>query len=377
MTDSVSIVVIGATGHFGKRICLRLLGEPDTRLLVSSRELAKAKNLASELSLIGPDQNIIGVELDHLSANFADNLAALKPYLVIHTAGPYQSQDYQVAQACIQCGSHYIDLADGRDFVGDFHNLDEQAKQANVLLISGASTLPGLSSAVIDHYRSDFENISSIHTTIAPAHQTPRGFATVGAVLGYCGKPFKILEQGNWITRYGWQDLRRQKFKNLSFRLSGVCDVPDLALLPEYVPGVRTVTFHAALEAIWEQLALWILSWLVRFGIIKEPSNLISFTQRISKNLLSFGSKTGGMQIRILGQEKQFRRKEIVWELIAHKNHGPEIPVSPALIIARQLVKNRSPMPGARACLGLFSLDDFDTEVANLDIAWTADSQLG
>lgn len=39
------------------------------------------------------------------------------PNIVIHTSGPFQEQGYDVAQACIQQGIHYIDLADGRSFV--------------------------------------------------------------------------------------------------------------------------------------------------------------------------------------------------------------------------------------------------------------------
>jgi short subunit dehydrogenase-like uncharacterized protein len=41
--------------------------------------------------------------------------------LVIHTAGPFQGQDYGVVAAAVAAaGAHYIDLADGRRFVCDF-----------------------------------------------------------------------------------------------------------------------------------------------------------------------------------------------------------------------------------------------------------------
>ena len=51
---------------------------------------------------------------------FAAQLKALNPDLVIHCAGPFQGQDYRVALASMACDAHYIDIADGRDFVGRF-----------------------------------------------------------------------------------------------------------------------------------------------------------------------------------------------------------------------------------------------------------------
>ena len=144
------IVVIGGTGHFGGRICRRLAGEPNTELVVTSRSEANATRFVGELVAGFPDASIRPAYLDQFSANFEDDLRRLSPTIVVHTAGPYQGQDYRVARACIEAGSHYIDLADGREFVEGFSSLNEFALERGLLLVSGASTLPGLTSAVID-----------------------------------------------------------------------------------------------------------------------------------------------------------------------------------------------------------------------------------
>ena len=47
--DVKTIVVIGATGHFGARICRRLLGEPNIRLIVTSRSASRAESFSREL----------------------------------------------------------------------------------------------------------------------------------------------------------------------------------------------------------------------------------------------------------------------------------------------------------------------------------------
>ncbi len=367
------IVVIGGTGHFGGRICRRIAGERNTELVVTSRSESKAQAIVDELQRCHPAAMISAAGLNQLSPDFNNDLQALDPDIVIHTAGPYQGQDYRVAKACIQSGSHYIDLADGREFVQGFNGLHEEAKKKGVLLVSGASTVPGLSSVVIDSLRKKFESIQEIEISIAPAHQTPRGAGTIGAVLSYCGMPFEVLVDGEWVTKYGWHDMRRHRYPNFGFRLSAACDVPDLALLPVYVEGLKSVTFHAALEAKWEQIALWSMGWVTRAGVIKNWDRFVPMFQRASSWLIGMGSDVGGMHITLSGKTADNKARSVTWNLTARQNHGPEIPCSPALIIARKLVVDEISARGAFPCLGMFSMSDFASEVSDYDIDWSVD----
>jgi saccharopine dehydrogenase-like NADP-dependent oxidoreductase len=50
-------------------------------------------------------------------------LASTGAGLVIHTTGPFQTQDYTVPERCIDHGVHRIDIAAGRDFVAGFARL--------------------------------------------------------------------------------------------------------------------------------------------------------------------------------------------------------------------------------------------------------------
>lgn len=367
------IVVIGGTGHFGSRICRRISGEKSTELVVTSRSERKARTLVDELQKNVPSAPINAARLDQFSPEFERDLVALRPDIVIHTAGPYQGQDYRVAKACINSGSHYVDLADGRNFVQGFDTLQKEAKQKDVLLVSGASTLPGLSSVVIDSLRHNFGAIEEIEISIAPAHQTPRGQGTIAAVLSYCGVPFQVLVEGKWVTKYGWQDMKARRYPNLGLRLSSACDVPDLGLLPEYVDGVDTVTFHASLEAKWEQIALWLMGWLTRAGVIKTWDRFVPGFQWMNDRLINFGSDVGGMRIKLSGKSTDHNQQSVTWNLTARQNHGPEIPCSPALILARKLAADEIPARGALPCLGMFSLAEFENEISGLDINWSVD----
>ena len=369
MVEQAKVLILGGTGHFGARICRRLANYPGIDLVITSRTQATAESLANQLRAKNPGAIISGIAMDQGSADFVADLKKLPPFALIHTAGPYQGQDYRVAKACIEAGSNYIDLADSREFVGDFSSLDDRARQAGVLLMSGASTLPALSSAVVDVLKTNFSKVSAIEISIAPAHQTPRGQSTAAAVLSYCGKAFKTLREGEWRTVYGWQDMRIQKYPALGYRLSGACDVPDLSLLPEYIPGIKTVSFHAALEAPWEQLALWLMAWMTRFRLVRDWSKFAPSLATLSERLISFGSDRGGMHVRVSGENRGGQPASYIWYLTAEHNHVPEIPCTPAIVLLKKLLRNELPERGAFACLGFLSLEEIMNELSDFAIS--------
>jgi saccharopine dehydrogenase-like NADP-dependent oxidoreductase len=171
------VVVIGGLGNFGARICRRLSLEQGFEVVATSRHAAKASTLKN--------LEFAALDIDH--PGLSEQLRALAPDLVIHCAGPFQGQDYRVALAALGCGAHYIDIADGREFVAGFAAAVQAAAEAvGRLAITGASTLPALSSAVIDSMRGSEDTITSIEIFIAPGQQAPRGVATMAAVLGVC-----------------------------------------------------------------------------------------------------------------------------------------------------------------------------------------------
>jgi len=134
------VLVLGGYGNFGKRISTAL-AKDGIEVIIAGRDINKAALLAEVIGVKAVSFDVM-TDLDH-------QLQHLKPMVVINTVGPFQTATYDVAKSCIQHGVHYIDLADGRDFVTGMTGLD--AKE--VLVVPGASTVPGLSSAVIEHYQ--------------------------------------------------------------------------------------------------------------------------------------------------------------------------------------------------------------------------------
>lgn len=347
------VLLIGATGVFGARIAARLAHDERFELTLAGRTQAALERLRNELA--DPTVQVAVIDLE--AVDLQDTLRSHAPHLVIHAAGPFQVQDYRVAKACLACGSDYVDLADGRKFVAGIRTLDGEARDAGCLLVSGASTVPALSSAVVDHFRGRFSALISIEHAISPGNRTPRGDATVAAILGYCGRQMLVWREGRWQTGYGWLSTRRMSFMS-GPRWVGLCDVPDLVLFPERYPGVQQVTFRAGLELRRLHFGTWLLAWLVRLGVLKNLARHAHRLRQISEWFLQAGSDEGGMVMELRGLDVNAKPMHLRWSLHAAAGDGPYIPAMPAVVLARKKADGLLDARGAMACMGLFDLDE-------------------
>lgn len=352
------ILVLGGHGNFGARIC-RALAETSIEVIAASRDPDRGHRRASF------DTGIGKARVDTFDPNLMAILRELAPKVVVHCAGPYQGQDYRVASASLAAGAHYIDLADGRAFVAGFAaSVDPIARAAGLLAVTGASTLPALSSAVIDALAYRFSSIDEIQTCIAPAQRAPRGAATLRSVFSYLGRPFKWLEDGSWRTVYGWQELRRARIAGLRPRWSAACDVPDLEILPLRYPGARTVQFRAALELGLQHFFLAALAQLIRLGVPVPVDRWAGPLDRVASAVDRFGSELGGMLVQVTGTRPDGKPQRLEWRITADGNHGPEIPCMASILLCRKLARGEVAARGATPCMGLLTLDEFAPEFA-------------
>lgn len=353
-------LVLGGYGNFGARICRALSADPSLQLLVGGRNRARADALARELG-----HGAQGLAIDHSAPDFAQTLRQLGVGLLVHTAGPFQQQDYGVAEAAAAAGAHYIDLADGRRFVCDFSPaLHATFAAAGRSAVSGASTVPALSSAVVEHLCAGWQRIDSIDTCIAPAQTAPRGKATLAAVLGYCGEALQVWDGGHWQAQRGWAAPRPVHFARLRPRLGALCDIPDLELFPARYGVRQRVMFRAALEVGATQRAFAMLAALRSWGLLARPARLAGLLNTSARALDFLGTPLGGMVLRVEGLDGAGRAARRAWHIAADHDHGPEIPCMAAVLLARRLARG-APLPvGASACMGLLTLADFEPEFA-------------
>lgn len=349
----IRIFVLGGYGGFGGRLSQRL-ADRGFPVLVAGRNLDSARKFCKKLP------GTIPVEADRES-DLAPLLKEHQPNLVIDAAGPFQEGNYRLVETCIANGVSYVDLADARDFVVGIEKYDEKAQVAGVVVISGASSVPALSGAVIRELTPDMHHISQIVMAISASSRATVGRSVALAILSSVGKPVKLWIGRRWSNRTGWHMLRRQEFDTgQSRRLKrtvALVDVPDHQIFPDSLKGKPSVLFRAGPEFSFQSGVLWLLSWMVKWGWIDTLRFLAPILEPIQHLFAGWGSADSAMQVDVKGRidGRAIHRN---WTLIARDGCGPEIPVLAADILASEFAAGQL-KPGARHCGGQLGLAQF------------------
>ena len=357
------VVVLGGYGGFGARLSRRLAGD-GWQVIVAGRNLAKAKSFAATV----PGSE--GIAADR-NGDLAPLLAQIRPTLLIDAAGPFQGSGYAVPHACIAARVAYLDLADGREFVCGIGALDAAARGAGVAVVSGASSVPALSGAVVRELAGQFDTVAQIDLAISASDRATAGASVAASILSYAGKPLPLWDGAAWREKIGWRMLRRERFQiglrpQLS-RLVALVDVPDHALLPQRVAGRPAVTFRAGPEFAFQLLGIWLLGWAVQWGWPRSLVPLAPFLHRLQRLTAWLCSDRSAMAVQLRGTRDgaPYRAR---WTLIAERGDGPEVPTLAAQLLARKIAAG-TVRAGARDGGEELTLAEFRPLFAELAIA--------
>ncbi|WP_237061686.1 saccharopine dehydrogenase family protein [Microbulbifer zhoushanensis] len=357
------VLILGGYGTFGSRIARLLSDRDDLQLIIAGPHRSKAEQLAAELP--GPAE---GLRLERDSVNLTAQLQTLHLDLLVHCAGPFQEQDYRVARACIDSRTPYLDIADARRFVCDFHRLSPAAEHAGVPLVSGASSLPALSSAVLAELRDEFSRIDSVDIAIAPAHRIDRGLATVRAGFESLGQGFPALQDGQWRESYTGAQLRKIQLAHpVGDRWLCDFDVPDLELWPRALPGLQNARFGTGVQPRTLQLGLALCARLARAHLPLSMPWLARQGHRLAARWPG-GSPHGGMVVHIGGLDHQQAPLGYRWQVLGLGGDGTWIPAAPAAAMARKILDGTFSESGARACWQLLDLRDILLELNRFSV---------
>jgi hypothetical protein len=364
--QSFPVLVIGGYGFFGSRLVERLANQQGLHVVVAGRSVEKARSLIEKLRP-SARSTMSATALDIASPTFPRELAAIAPAVTIHTSGPFQNQDLRVAQACLACGSHYVDLADGREFVQGIVALNGAAQAAGLCVISGASSVPALSGAAVDHLAKGFRQIQNIDIGISPGNRTERGLSTMQAILSYCGQPLPGAP-----GTHGWVGRHRHTYPApVGERLLSPCDVPDLTLLPGRYAGAPVVRFGAGLELRTLHRGMNAMAQLTRWGLVPDWSVHAPLLKRAADVFKTMGTDAGAMHVTVTGETPAGQPASRTWHLVATHGDGPFVPTLAAAALVRQLQAGAAAWVGARPCVGILSLADFARECDGLHIETT------
>jgi hypothetical protein len=362
MCESHRVVsVLGGYGIFGGRIAEALAREDGCRVRVVGRNAKVGRNFAHR----------IGADFRASTLENRDSVreAIEGSFIVIHCAGPFQNADYRVAEACLAAGAHYLDIADAREFVTGIGGLDDDARRQSLLITSGVSSTPAITSALIRDLEPEFSQIEEIHTALSPGNQNPRGASTIAAVLSYMGRTIRVWRDGQWVERPGWGDVEHLAFPPpVGLRRVHNCEVPELELFPSLF-GARTVRFSAGLELGFLNYMMSLCALPCRwFGL--DLSRRARLFLKLSLMLFPFGSMNGSLAIWVRGRDRAGLAIERRIALVTDYD-GPATPSAAAIVLTRNLLASGPPRVGAFPCIGLINLAEILTHLEPLGI-WCA-----
>jgi hypothetical protein len=269
-------------------------------------------------------------------------------------------------------GIDYLDLADGSDFVKGVAQFDREARERGVFILSGVSSFPVLTAAVLRRLAHGLAKLDTITGGIAPSPYAGVGMNVIRAIASYSGKRLALVRGGQpafgvAMTEslcYTISPPGKLPLRNIRFSL---VDVPDLKVLPELWPGLESLWVGAGpVPEILHRMVNG-LAWLVRLRVL--PSLLpFSFLIHQVSNRVRWGEHRGGMFVEITGTDACGARVTRSWHLLAEGDDGPLIPSMACQAILERCLAGWPPAAGARAAIADLELEDYETLFARRTI---------
>jgi hypothetical protein len=354
------VLILGGYGVFGGRLA-RLLIQDNIDTTIAGRDYRKACAFTREF---GGEPIMIDLGKD------LSPITNVNPDLVVDAAGPFQAYEgdpYKVARLCVQHGINYLDFSDDADFTAGIVELHPDATAAGCFALSGVSSVPAISAAVVRALSDGLSEILVVETTIVPGNRAARGRSVVASILRQAGTPLTLWRGGVWRAHPGWTGARMVSLAPDLKRWANLIGAPDLKLFPPAFEA-RSVLFRAGLELGLMHWGLTGLAYLRKFRLLPGLQLFLGPLLWTSRRLERFGSDRGGMAVDVIGiagGKATCRR----WRMIAEKGDGPFIPAVPALAITRKMP---AVAPGARPCLQDLTLPEIERAMAKLSVRFAS-----
>lgn len=239
-------VVFGATGYTGKLTAEYITANlpTDFKWAIAGRSESKLNALLQELKSQNPNRALPGVEVAQLEKADLERLAKTTKVLIT-TVGPYHKYGTAVVEACVETGTHYLDVTGEVPWVKDIidhHHAKAKLNGAIIIPQNGIESAPTdlMCWALVSHIRRTLnvgtgEIIYSIHDINASASG-----GTLSTVLTLFDS-YSLLALSKSFARWSQSTVippQQSYSKSIYERLTGLRTVPDLGgLLTDSIQG--------------------------------------------------------------------------------------------------------------------------------------------
>jgi short subunit dehydrogenase-like uncharacterized protein len=253
-------LLYGANGYTGQLIA-KYSRQYDLQPILAGRKEDQLKLLSNQL----------GMPYRVVDLNDSAKLRAVvdEVKVVLHAAGPFQFTARQMVEACLQSGTHYIDINGDISVFESLKQYNEAAKQAGITILPGAGfdVVPTDCTALL------------LKNLLADAVSLKLAFATIGGGLSHgtattmldkLGKGGNVRRNGKIIKaplgQHGfWADFGEKKLFVMSIPWGDI----STAYHTTGIPNIET--FAAISPAAFRILKLqFLFNWILRTSTVRN-----------------------------------------------------------------------------------------------------------
>ena len=184
------LVVYGAYGYTGKLIT-EVCKSKGIRTLISGRSRTQLEKLSADS----------GFDFEAVDINDHQKLVALlsNAPAVLHCAGPFSLTAKQMVTACLEAGTHYLDITGEHEVMSALHELDKQAQSAGIMIMPGVGFDVVPTDCMAAHLKNRLPHATSLQLAFA---MVPTGVSrgTAKTALQSFGKESLVRRDGKLVS---------------------------------------------------------------------------------------------------------------------------------------------------------------------------------
>lgn len=236
------IIIVGGGGDMGRVASVVVAADPSiTSVTVADLSDARAREVADD----------IGDKASHLQLDVTDRDALTRAFegadIVINTVGPFYLFGPPVLQAAIDCGVHYLDIADDWEPTIEMFALHERAEAAGVTAIVGMGASPGVSNLLAAVAHAQLDTVEALHTVwrggvgIPPVPEDPADVQPSAAIdhwIHNLADPIRVWRDGKFQQADALEEFTVD-YPGLGAGTLWTCGHPEPISLPRTFPEIK------------------------------------------------------------------------------------------------------------------------------------------
>lgn len=295
----MNVVLIGARGGTARRAAALLAADASVdELVVVDASMGAAQRLAERA---GPKAVALPTALGDAHEL---HTAMVGMDVAVGCVQPHPQLERRLAEAALGAGIRYVSSCDDWRATRSIFELDDAAREAGLLFVTGVAASPGLTGILARHAAGMLDGAEEIRIGWVGSTATPEGRgALIHGARSFLGRAL-VYENGAWaMARAGSRRERAFFPEPLGAAEVALCTHPEAFTLPRSIEGLKSVSVKGSLGGSWLRDAVGLAA---RVGAVAERLARIEeeWTANASAPGGIFGDRLpwGGVRVEVRGR---------------------------------------------------------------------------